>query len=48
MIVEAAEKQGCDLFTMASHGRRGVQALLIGSETTKVLTHTIFEVLVLC
>ena len=45
-IVRAAEKRGCDLIMMASHGRRGVQALLIGSETNKVLTHTKIPVLV--
>jgi nucleotide-binding universal stress UspA family protein len=47
VIVETAEKRGCDLIMMASHGRRGVQALLIGSETTKVLTHSKIPVLVL-
>ena len=47
VIVEAAEKRGCDLIMMASHGRRGVQAVLIGRETTKVLTHTKIPVLVL-
>ncbi len=47
VIVETAEKKGCDLIMMASHGRRGVQALLIGSETTKVLTHSKIPVLVL-
>jgi nucleotide-binding universal stress UspA family protein len=46
-IVEAAEKRGCDLIMMASHGRRGVQGVLIGSETTKVLTHSKVPVLVL-
>jgi nucleotide-binding universal stress UspA family protein len=46
-IVEAAEKRGCDLIMMASHGRRGIQAVLIGSETAKVLTHTKIPVLVL-
>jgi nucleotide-binding universal stress UspA family protein len=46
-IVAAAEKRGCDLIMMASHGRRGMQAVLIGSETTKVLTHTKIPVLVL-
>ena len=46
-IVRAAETRGCDLIMMASHGRRGVQALLIGSETNKVLTHTKIPVLVL-
>ena len=47
VIVETAAKTGCDLIKMASHGRRGVQAVLIGSETTKVLTHTKIPVLVL-
>jgi nucleotide-binding universal stress UspA family protein len=46
MIIKAAEKKGCDLIMMASHGRRGVQGLLIGSETQKVLTHTKIPVLV--
>ena len=46
MIINAAEKKGCDLIMMASHGRRGVQGLLIGSETQKVLTHTKIPVLV--
>jgi nucleotide-binding universal stress UspA family protein len=45
-ITEAAEKRKCDLIVMASHGRRGVDALLIGSETQKVLTHTKIPVLV--
>jgi len=47
VIVETAAKKGCDLITMASHGRRGMQAVLLGSETTKVLTHTKIPVLVL-
>lgn len=47
VIVETAEKRSCDLIMMASHGRRGVQALLLGSETTKVLTHSKIPVLVL-
>ncbi len=46
-IIRAAVKRGCDLIVMASHGRRGVQGLLIGSETNKVLTHTKIPVLVL-
>jgi len=46
MIIQAAEKKGCDLIMMASHGRRGLQGLLIGSETHKVLTHTKIPVLV--
>lgn len=46
-IIKTAEKQGCDLIVMSSHGRRGVQALLLGSETQKVLTHSTIPVLVL-
>ena len=46
MIINVAEKKGCDLIMMASHGRRGVQGVLIGSETQKVLTHTKIPVLV--
>ena len=46
-IIRAAEAKGCDLIVMASHGRHGVQGLLIGSETNKVLTHTKLPVLVL-
>ena len=45
-ILQACESKGCDLIVMASHGRRGVQALLIGSETQKVLTHSKVPVLV--
>src|SRR6266545_1688959 len=45
-IIEAAKKFGCDLIAMASHGRRGVSALVIGSVTTKVLTHSSIPVLV--
>jgi nucleotide-binding universal stress UspA family protein len=45
-IIGAAEENGCDLIMMASHGRRGVQALLLGSETQKVLTHSKIPVLV--
>ncbi len=45
-IIHACETKGCDLIMMASHGRRGVQALLIGSETQKVLTHSKIPVLV--
>jgi nucleotide-binding universal stress UspA family protein len=39
-------EKGCDLIMMASHGRRGVGALLIGSETQRVLTHSKIPVLV--
>lgn len=45
-IVRVAETAGCDLIMMASHGRHGAQALLLGSETQKVLTHTRIPVLV--
>lgn len=45
-IVDHAHRQGCDLIVMASHGRGGVSALLLGSETQKVLTHTKVPVLV--
>jgi nucleotide-binding universal stress UspA family protein len=45
-IMEAAHAMGCDLIVMASHGRRGVGALLLGSETQKVLTHSKIPVLV--
>jgi nucleotide-binding universal stress UspA family protein len=45
-IIRVAEQKGCDLIMMASHGRRGVEALLIGSETQKVLTHSKIPVLV--
>jgi nucleotide-binding universal stress UspA family protein len=45
-IVKAAQDFGCDVIFQASHGRRGIGALLIGSETNKVLTHTKIPVLV--
>jgi nucleotide-binding universal stress UspA family protein len=45
-IIALAEEAGCDLIFMASHGRRGVAALLLGSETSKVLTHSKIPVLV--
>lgn len=45
-IIEAAEKAGCDLIFMASHGRRGFSGFLLGSETNKVLTHSKIPVLV--
>lgn len=45
-IIEAANTKGCDLIFMASHGRKGLSALLLGSETTKVLTHTKVPVLI--
>jgi nucleotide-binding universal stress UspA family protein len=45
-IIDAAKKNGCDLIVMASHGRRGFSALVLGSETVKVLTHSTIPVLV--
>jgi len=45
-IIKAAEDKQCDLIVMASHGRRGLQGVLIGSETQKVLTHSKIPVLV--
>ena len=45
-IIDHAKRQECDLVVMASHGRRGVSALLLGSETQKVLTHTTIPVLI--
>lgn len=45
-IIEAAASRACDLIFMASHGRRGLSGLLLGSETQKVLTHSKIPVLV--
>ena len=45
-IIRAAEAHGCDLIFMASHGRRGLSALVHGSETQAVLTHTTIPTLV--
>lgn len=45
-IVEHAKARGCDLIVMASHGRRGMRALLLGSETNRVLIHATMPVLV--
>lgn len=45
-ITRAADSNGCDLIYMASHGRKGVQALLLGSDTQKVLAHCKIPVLV--
>ena len=46
-ILSAAKKHRCDLIVMASHGRRGIKRLLLGSETQHVLAHTALPVLVL-
>jgi nucleotide-binding universal stress UspA family protein len=45
-IIDHAKTEGVDLIVMASHGRRGMAALLLGSETQKVLTHTDLPVLI--
>lgn len=45
-IIQTAQEHGCDLIVMASHGRRGIEGVLIGSETHKVLTHSSIPVLV--
>lgn len=46
LIIQAAQECGCDLIFMASHGRQGVGALLLGSQTQKVLAHCTVAVLV--
>jgi len=46
-IISIAKKKKCDLICMASHGRRGLSGVLLGSETHKVLTHSDLPVLVL-
>jgi nucleotide-binding universal stress UspA family protein len=46
-VIAAAKKNKCDLIVMASHGRRGIKRLLLGSETQQVLTHSHIPVLVL-
>ena len=45
-IIDAAESKGCDLIVMASHGRHGISAIVLGSETVKALTHCKIPVLV--
>ncbi|WP_119966813.1 universal stress protein [Simplicispira lacusdiani] len=46
-VIAAAKKHKCDLIVMASHGRKGIKRLLLGSETQHVLTHSHIPVLVL-
>lgn len=46
-IIRVAKKYHCDLIVMASHGRKGIQRILLGSETMDVLTHSHIPVLVL-
>ena len=45
-IIDTAKAQGCDLIVMVSHGRRGIAAVVLGSQTVKVLTHSAIPVLV--
>ena len=45
-VIEQAEKNDCDIIFMASHGRKGIAAVLLGSETQKVLTHSQIPVMV--
>jgi len=45
-IIATAAERGCDVIVMASHGRRGVSAIVLGSETVKVLTHSTIPVVV--
>ena len=45
-IIDAARTRHCDLIAMASHGRKGLKGMLLGSETQKVLTHSAIPVLV--
>lgn len=46
-IVETADTHACDIILMASHGRKGLNKLFLGSETQKVLAHTTLPVMVL-
>lgn len=45
-LLKAADDKGCDLIAMASHGRKGLKSVLLGSETQRVLTHSKLPVLV--
>ena len=45
-IIDTAVREGCDLIAMASHGRRGLAAVVLGSEALRVLTHSKLPVLV--
>jgi nucleotide-binding universal stress UspA family protein len=45
-VIETADAEGCDLIVMASHGRQGVKALILGSVAQKVLTHAKVPVLI--
>ena len=46
VIINTADRSGCDLIAMASHGRSGIAAVVLGSETLKVLTHSKIPVIV--
>lgn len=46
-IIDTATQKSCDLIVMASHGRRGISAIVLGSEAVKVLTHSTIPVLVI-
>lgn len=46
-LIATAKRHKCDLIVMASHGRRGLKRLLLGSETQQVLTHSHIPVLIL-
>lgn len=46
VIIKVAQEKNCDLIAMASHGRKGIKGMLLGSETQKVLTHSQIPVLV--
>lgn len=46
VIIDTAEASGCDLIVMGSHGRSGLGAMVLGSQTVKVLTHCTLPVLV--
>jgi nucleotide-binding universal stress UspA family protein len=46
-ILDTAKAEGCDLIVMGSHGRQGFKALILGSVTQKVLTHSDVPVLVI-
>lgn len=46
-VISAAKKHRCDLIVMASHGRKGIKRLLLGSETQQVLTHSHIPVLII-
>jgi nucleotide-binding universal stress UspA family protein len=46
-IIDTAKERGCDVIVMASHGRRGISAIVLGSETVKVLTHSAIPIVVI-